>query len=115
MRRAILALVVLVGVLGLADNAIAGRQHKPPKVTIRASRECTYHGMASGTQPVTVRLYEGETTAGPEVAQQTVPVVKHKWSAGLMAPKSGPYTAVATEPSQHEDTPEGQSKPVTCR
>ena len=29
-------------------------------------------------------------------------------------PEVRSYTAVATEPSQHEDTPEGQSKPITC-
>ena len=79
MRRAILAPLVLASVLGLTDNATAGRPHKPPKVTIRATHGCSpYHGMASGAEPVTVHVYEGETTAGPEIAQQTVLVVKHK-------------------------------------
>jgi hypothetical protein len=105
---------VLVGVLGLADNAVARRPHNPPVVTIQATRECTYYGLASGNLPVTVHLYEGEAAAGPEIAQQTVRVVKHKWVSSLKPPKEGPFTAVATEPSRHKDTPEGQSEWFTC-
>ncbi|HTZ62491.1 MAG TPA: hypothetical protein VMB51_00130 [Solirubrobacteraceae bacterium] len=114
MRRAVLTLGVGLGVLGLAGTAAARKPHEPPVVTIEASGECAYYGLASGKLPVTIHLYQGTTAAGIEVAQQTVRVRKHKWSSTLMQPQGGPYTAVATEPGRHAGTPEGQSEQRVC-
>ena len=79
---------------------------RPPTVTIEQPSERskenqpTFKGTASEPGTVTVHIYEGSGTTGPEVTSLSAAVSGHEWRvAPTTALKDGTYTAVATEPS----------------
>jgi hypothetical protein len=77
----------------------------------------SFSGSASDTTPVTVRIYEGTTTEGPEVstAKETTRV-GNSWTSASASPGLSigkhTYTAVATQPSSLGN-PSGVSAAVT--
>ncbi len=90
----------------------------PPEVTLNSietpskNQKPSFSGTASETEPVSVEIFEGETTEGTLV--QTVPasVTSGSWgpvSASTL--KNGTYTAVASEPSSLGNK-KGQSSPI---
>ncbi len=81
---------------------------KPPSVELEALvspskvTRPTFKGSSNEAGEVTVRVYEGASSSGSEVASVTGSVAAGKWSAGPLgsALASGEYTAVAVQESK---------------
>jgi hypothetical protein len=94
---------------------------EPPTVTLTGppassnNRTPVFEGTASDTTPVTLKVYEGKTAAGKEVASAVaVPGAGGAWKTETtLANVKRTYTAVALEKSSIVGDPEGKSSPVT--
>jgi hypothetical protein len=94
---------------------------EPPAVTLSAppspSNETTptFSGTASEATPVTVEIFEGESTEGAPIAIATAtPAAGARWTSASAAPAlhSGTFTALATQASGIGNAV-GRSAPVT--
>jgi hypothetical protein len=91
---------------------------EPPSVTLTGppassnNRTPEFSGTASDTTPVTVRVYEGSTTKGKEVASPVATPAAGVWKTQTTLPEGKhTYTAVAFEKSSIAGNSEGKSNP----
>jgi hypothetical protein len=94
---------------------------EPPTVTLTGppassnNRTPVFEGTASDTTPVTLKVYEGKSTAGKEVASSVaVPGAGGAWKTQTTLPElKRTYTAIALQKSSIVGNHEGESKTVT--
>lgn len=114
----VVVLATVATVLGAFSASAQAAVQCPPEVAIehplaRSPSIRSFHGTASGTEPVVVRIYRGEHAEGKLEATLEAPVSEGEWATPNMAVSlpEGTHTVLATEGCEGGE--EGKSEAVT--